>query len=470
MNELAAARNAPTPISDARRALRNVARSVAIAPAAERVAALRDAAQDLRSCVSEGWLNPAEAADRIYEVAESQGLLGEPGSDEANVIDDIARIAAMPPSLVEPDDLPPTAEIMASLDKPAPDRPPITPAALVIVLPPLTPAEWEARDLPPPDFLLGYWLTTTTRALLTADTGLGKSMFAMALGMRLARGLGFLHWSASRPRRVLYIDGEMSRPLLKQRIADEEARVGSRPETFFALSFEDIENSKPLNTPQGQAWLLAFIKRIGGVDLIIFDNLMSLTLGDQKDPLVWQQTLPLAQKLTKAKIGQIWIHHTGKNTTDGYGDKTREWQMDTVVHLDAVKRDDTEVSFSLTFKKARERTPATRFDFQDVKIALVNDRWEHEVSEALPSGKVSPRAEKALEALTNVLASDQATMLSGNRRAAHRDHWTTECNARGLIDLAKKPDSARTLMNTFRRDLVAANRIACEGDLQWLIR
>jgi hypothetical protein len=37
----------------------------------------------------------------------------------------------------------------------------------------------------------------------------------------------------------------------------------------------------------------------------------------------------------------------------------------------------------------------------------------------------------------------------------------------GLIDLAK-PDSARTLFNKHRRELIAANRIACEGDWTWL--
>ena len=30
-------------------------------------------------------------------------------------------------------------------------------------------------------------------------------------------------------------------------------------------------------------------------------------------------------------------------------------------------------------------------------------------------------------------------------------------------------DSVPTLMNTFRRDLVAASRIACDVDLSWLI-
>jgi len=143
--------------------------------------------------------------------------------------------------------------------------------------------------------------------------------------------------------------------------------------------------------------------------------------------------------------------------------------MDTVIHLDAVKRADTDVSFALTFKKARGRTPATRFDFQDVKIALVEDRWEHELTDVRRLGKISPQTGKALDALTNVLASDRAVTLSTNRRAAHRAHWQAECALLGLIDQGK-PHSARTLFNKFRRELVAANRIACEQDFSWIIR
>ncbi|WP_338821403.1 AAA family ATPase [Bradyrhizobium septentrionale] len=334
---------------------------------------------------------------------------------------------------------------------------------------PLTVAEWRDRKLAEPDFLCGNWLTTTSRVLVTAATGLGKTNFAIALGQTVSRGAGFLHWHGRRPANVLYIDGEMSARLLRARLIDEAARHGDDPEYFYALSHEDVPAFSPLNTAEGQDAIEQLIAEIGSVDLIIFDNIMCLIAGDQKETLPWQQTLPWALSLTQRGIGQIWIHHTGHDETRGYGDKAREWQMDTVIHLETAKRDDTDVSFTLQFRKARERTPTIRFDFQEVKIALVNDRWEHELSSARRPGRLAPRVQKALEALTTVLAGDRASMLPGNRRAAHRDDWAAECNARRLIDLKRNANSARTLMNTFRRELVVANRIACEEDLQWLL-
>jgi RecA-family ATPase len=155
-----------------------------------------------------------------------------------------------------------------------PDHAP--PQIEITSLPPLTINDWRNRDLPEPDFIMGHWLTTTSRMLIAAATGIGKTNFGLALGMRVAAGMEFLHWQSRRKARVLYIDGEMSRRLLRQRVLDEEPRIGITPENFFALSREDIEGFKPLNTIEGQAWMNALIKKVGGVDLVIVDNIMCL--------------------------------------------------------------------------------------------------------------------------------------------------------------------------------------------------
>ena len=79
-----------------------------------------------------------------------------------------------------------------------------------------------------PDYLLGEVFSTTSRGIMSAPTGLGKSNIALAIGMRMSAGMPFLHWERRRPAKVLYIDGEMSRRVLKQRIADEEERRHSK--------------------------------------------------------------------------------------------------------------------------------------------------------------------------------------------------------------------------------------------------
>jgi RecA-family ATPase len=75
------------------------------------------------------------------------------------------------------------------------------------------------------DPVLGDWMTTTSRAMLFAPTGAGKTMFGMAVGMRIAAGQGFLHREGRSARRVLFIDREMSHRLLKARLADDAVRM-----------------------------------------------------------------------------------------------------------------------------------------------------------------------------------------------------------------------------------------------------
>ena len=52
------------------------------------------------------------------------------------------------------------------------------------------------------------------------------------------------------------------------------------------------------------------LKRIGRVDFIFFDNIMSLIAGDMKEEEGWRQALPWIKSLTKRAIGQVWMHHT----------------------------------------------------------------------------------------------------------------------------------------------------------------
>src|SRR5262249_39478251 len=124
--------------------------------------------------------------------------------------------------------------------------------------------DWLARELAPPDFICGKWLTTTSRTIINAETGIGKTLVGIGLGMQGSAGLGFLHWAATRRITVLYIDGEMARRVMKARLQDAVARLGIVPPPigFHMLSHEDVPNWAPLNSPAGQALIETQIQRI----------------------------------------------------------------------------------------------------------------------------------------------------------------------------------------------------------------
>jgi hypothetical protein len=334
-------------------------------------------------------------------------------------------------------------------------------------------ADWTERDLPDPDFLLGDLFSTTSRILLAADTGLGKTLFSIAAGMRASEGCGFLGWQGRRASCILYIDGEMSRRWLKRCLIEEAARLGKMPETFFALNTEDIPGLQPLNTRAGQKMIEDIAREhCGGVDLIIFDNIMALIAGNHSEEEGWTQTLPWVRDLTRRAIGQVWVHHTGHNTTRQYGTKTREWQMTTYAQLDKVERKDTDVSFQLSFKKARERTRNNRDQFSDVKIALVDNNWRCDGVDRGRKDKLSPEGQKYLNCLAEAIEAtrqEAGPLVLSPFPAAAVEDWRKMCLAHGLLDPHAPPNSIRALFSKYKRELIVKNWIECNETMAWMI-
>jgi hypothetical protein len=406
-------------------------------------------------------LHRPDVLDRLLAEAKDVGLTEAFG--QATIEQAIAESLVNNPELPEPP-APPSDNVyeLHRRDNVVDLRPPAP-------KPILTLDEWLNRKLPQPDFLLGSWLSATSRVLINAPTGIGKTMFGIALAIAIAGGLGFLHWRGIRLARVLFIDGEMSRRLLLDRLADEVKRIGGiRPTGMHILSHEDVIGFAPLNTKEGQGFIERIIKDIGGVDLIVFDNIMSLVAGDMKEEGGWAHVLPWIRSLTRRNVGQLWLHHTGHDESRGYGTKTREWQMDTVAHFEEVKRPDTDVSFQIAFPKARERRPENRAEFADTRIALVNDEWTSQpVSGGGKAKKVPALAEKFFNALANAtIGSTAAKMFS--RPTATIEEWRTECFKLGLLD-RDKDHSARTLFARHKRELIAANWIACNETVAWTL-
>jgi len=278
---------------------------------------------------------------------------------------------------------------------------------------------WAAREIQPKDDLLGTVFSTTTRAMLSADTGLGKTHFAFAIAFAMAAGQDFCHWKFPRrigvdphgneferpPPRVLIIDGEMSADLVKERLADAERRIGQRPNGLFALCKEDCPNMDPLNTESGQAYLADLISEVTP-DFIIFDNLGSLSIGSLQDEEAWKPIVPLMFGLTAQRIGQLWITHTGHDRTRDYSLKMKSWHMDTVMLATKVDRPGADITFDLQFIKARQRKPSNREDYETATFILENDEWSSSVTPITKKVIYGKNQQIVLEGLDFILATE----------------------------------------------------------------
>lgn len=248
---------------------------------------------------------------------------------------------------------------------------------------------WMAREIEAPEPLLGEIITNTTRMFIGGPTGLGKSHLGFGMAAGLATGHGFAHWQAARACRVLYIDGEMARDLVQERLGDLRRRMmGADLSHLHVLCTEDCEelgrrfpelgSFGPLNTAEGQAFLLRLVEMLGGVDVVFFDNRMSLLSGDMKEEQPWTDTMPLVKELSRRRIAQVWIDHTGHQTGHIYGSKTKEWSADAVALMSKAERPGMDIAFKLEWTKARRRKPSNRADFATVTLTMADDAWSVE--------------------------------------------------------------------------------------------
>jgi hypothetical protein len=252
---------------------------------------------------------------------------------------------------------------------------------------------WANLAIKPERRLLGDFITSSTRAFLAGCTGIGKTMFIYGMVGGMSSGQGFLHWTCDKPSKWLIIDGEMPKVLVKGRSADLLRRapllhphgitIFSRDrEDEFAEAFPHLGRMSPLNTEPGHTFVIDLIATIGGVDGVVFDNVMSLAPGDQKDEETWAGCIPLVEYLSRNGIAQIWADHTGHNTTRQYGSSTKAWRFDALAMLTPLTGDDEptpdHLGFKLSFDKARRRTPTNWQDFAPQIVRLIDDAWAAE--------------------------------------------------------------------------------------------
>jgi hypothetical protein len=183
-----------------------------------------------------------------------------------------------------------------------------------------------AADLPKREAILDPILATKSLALLYGPRGLGKTFVALGIAWAAASGGSFLGWKASRPHRVLYVDGEMAAADLKQRLA----LMGPVPSSLeFLLADLHPTGLPDLGTLDGQNRLM---QGWGHPELVVFDNLSSLAGFRSGDPDRWselQRFLMLQRRFGRA---MLLVHHANKKGLQR-GTNRREDVLDLIMAL-----------------------------------------------------------------------------------------------------------------------------------------
>lgn len=196
--------------------------------------------------------------------------------------------------------------------------------------------ELLAKDIKPREMLLDPILPEQGLVLLYSYRGIGKTFIALGIALAVATGGKFLCWTAQRPRRVLYVDGELPAKTLQDRcemiLLGMIGAGGEFPDETLRIITPDFQDCPmpDLATSDGQTLLEPLLD---GVDLVILDNLSALCRkGDENEGTDWLPVQEWALDLRRRGTSVLFIHHAGKNKAQR-GTSRREDLLDTVITL-----------------------------------------------------------------------------------------------------------------------------------------
>ncbi|MDX1485036.1 MAG: AAA family ATPase [Alphaproteobacteria bacterium] len=198
----------------------------------------------------------------------------------------------------------------------------------------LTLQDFLTCNLPPRENILGPWLPKAGLAMIYAKRGLGKTYIALGIAHAVAAGGKFLHWQAPKPRKVLYLDGEMVASTMQQRLREIDFGATTRlPDpSYLQIITPDLQSMgiPDLATQEGQD---AVEEWLDGVELVIVDNLSTLCrFGKENEAESWLPVQDWALQLRRRGITVLFIHHAGKGGQQR-GTSRREDVLDTVIAL-----------------------------------------------------------------------------------------------------------------------------------------
>ena len=291
----------------------------------------------------------------------------------------------------------------------------------------LTAPQLRQMEVPKRPALLGKWMCEGDIGFVFAPRGVGKTWVAMLIGNAIVLGVKLGEWEAGeRPRRVLYVDGEMS-------LADSQERaraIGITAPGFIWLHHEQLfeTQDQTLNiasAPCQQA--ISALLESGSV--LILDNLSALCRGvKENDNDDWEELLPWLLSLRRRKVTVIIVHHAGRNG-QMRGASRREDAANWILSLrdDTNDDDEREKAIVSSFTKCRGCSPQ---DAMPLRWTLKLDGGALTYACKLHSG---PDALCALVLAGVDSASDCAELLGVTPGAVSK--WATKLFKAGRINI-----------------------------------
>lgn len=182
--------------------------------------------------------------------------------------------------------------------------------------------EMIQEKLAPIEYVFYPCLPTQGIGWIYAAAGMGKTMFTLNLAYAIASGGKFMNYICPKPRKVLYVDGEMAYNQLQSRVITIKEHHGDMeiPGNLHFLTADKILPARipKMDEPEGQyIYERKMIEE--EFEVIIFDNCSALSTIDQLKGSEWKKITDWQLKLRSMGKTIINIHHSGKDVTSFRG-------------------------------------------------------------------------------------------------------------------------------------------------------
>lgn len=190
--------------------------------------------------------------------------------------------------------------------------------------------------------------------MIYGPRGKGKTWLSLAIAIAMSSGAKFLGLGPVKPRRAIYLDGEMDAATFQDRLKmtasslDTELSSDLRlftPESFSGLlpAITTVEGQQEIDRLIGTDW-----------DLLFIDNYSAWSPDGRETAESWTPFIRWMLQHKHAGRCVIVIHHSGKNGKQR-GSSKHEDALDWSIELNPSERqsNDGSLRFSLIWKKAR---------------------------------------------------------------------------------------------------------------------
>lgn len=275
---------------------------------------------------------------------------------------------------------------------------PIRPIPNVDKIPPIFDDLVTACEIKPIEYIFYPCLPVQGIGFIYAATGVGKTRFTLNLAYAIAAGGTFLKYKCPKPRKVLYVDGEMAFNELHQRYIEIVKHQGKLDfsENFAFLTPDKILPYKipKIDTEEGQQMYLQLIEKYG-FEVLVFDSLSRMSTFDENKSNEWRVIEDFLLHLKSIGKSVIVVHHSGK---DKQGYRGTSIMMDCAnfgISLQAVVQDTLEEDRDWSEQRIKVEYQKTRgFSGENAcsyEISLKNEVWTYHSIEQTDIEKVIER-------------------------------------------------------------------------------